>query len=522
MFVMNKLFFNRVFFTERNMRKVLFVFMTLILPYMAYGVEVDGINYELNEVDKTAQVRNKSGVKYSGHLVIPPDIKVDEVPYTVTGIMPYAFNRCDNLESVSIPESVTALYEWTFLECYSLDTLFIHKKLTHIDYGAFRYCPSLASIVVDPENPVYDSRQGCNAIIMKDNDTLILGCKATVIPEGVSYIGDYAFMGCDYISSISIPNSVKGIGKSTFASCNNLTDINIPEGLTEICSGAFFECFSLESISIPKSVTYIDENAFDRCSVISSIVVDKDNAFYDSRQDCNAIIETASDKLIAGGLATVIPNDVKSLGSESFSQRDITSITIPGNVEVIGTGAFYYCQELTSVTILEGVKSIGEMAFMFDESLVSVTIPSTVTGIGSSAFSICDNLKEFTCLADTPPVCSKYTFGNLAECTLMVPENSISLYEADAVWGNFGHIVKIGGTTGVAHADLDNLSIQVNDGVLIISGLQDGERVSAYTMDGVLQGTATAIAGTASLNLPKGSVLLVRSSDESGISLLVE
>ena len=505
------------------MRKVLFIIMTLILPVMAYGVEVDKINYELNEVDKTAQVLSRSGKRYSGDLVIPSEITVDEVTYSVTGIKPLAFNFCEGLESVSIPEGVTALHKMTFSGCSKLDTVFIHKNLTYIEYGTFRNCSSLKSIVVDPENPVYDSREDCNAIIMKDNDTLILGCNTTVIPEGVSYIGDYAFNG-SLFSTIAIPDGVKGIGEDAFAGCRNLTSINIPGSVTEISSCAFMECFSLESIYIPKSVSYIAESAFSRCSVINSIVVDKDNAFYDSRQNCNAIIETETDKLIAGGLSSVIPDDVKILGIESFAQRKISSITIPGNVEVISDYAFYNCLELTSVTISEGVDSIGECAFFFDEKLASVTIPSTVTKIGSNAFSLYNNdLKEFTCLADVPPVCGMYAFGyNQQECTLKVPENSISAYQTADVWKNFGLIEKIGGTTGVASVDLDNLSVQVNDGVVIISGLQDGEQVSAYTMDGILQGTATAIAGTARLNLPKGKVILTRSYNDSSISILVE
>jgi len=247
----------------------------------------------------------------------------------------------------------------------------------------------------------------------------------------VASIGDGAFWGCSGLTSVTIPNSVTSIGKRTFAECSSLTSVTIPNSVTSVGDRAFEECSSLTSISIPNSVTSIGDSAFDGCNGLTSINVDPDNSTYDSRNNCNAIVETASNKLIAGCQNTVIPNSVTSIENH----------------------AFYGCSRLTSVTIPSSVTSIGDYAFYNCRGLTSVTVDwETPLEIDGSVFA------------------SSY-YGN---ATLYVPKGTKALYEAADVWKDFGDIVEMDeitigdegirtycSTQALDFSDLDNIKAYI-------------------------------------------------------------
>ena len=131
-----------------------------------------------------------------------------------------------------------------------------------------------------------------------------------IIPEWETEIKEEAFEYCKELTSVEFPLWIKKIGKGAFYGCENLTDITLPEWVKKIGDNAFFLCSSLTGISIPPSVTEIGQDAFYRCSSLTSITVSKDNKFYDSREDCNAIIHTESNTLIRGCMNTIIPPSV--------------------------------------------------------------------------------------------------------------------------------------------------------------------------------------------------------------------
>ena len=246
-----------------------------------------------------------------------------------------------------------------------------------------------------------------------------------VIPSSVKYNGvtysvtsirDDAFRGCESLTSIQIPNSVTSIGQSAFSWCSGLTSIQIPNSVTSIGDWAFAYCSGLTSIQIPNSVTSIGNCAFSGCESLTSIVVDAGNRKYDSRNGCNAIIETASNTLIAGFQNTIIPNSVTSIGSS----------------------AFYGCESLTSIEIPNSVTSIGYYAFYYCSSLTSIEIPNSVTSIGDSAFSGCSSLTKITCLAITPPTIETNTFDSDSySAELYVPAGCISAYQSANYWKKF-------------------------------------------------------------------------------------
>lgn len=192
------------------------------------------------------------------------------------------------------------------------------------------------------------------------------GCSALtsiVLPNGLTSIGNEAFDSCSGLASIIIPDGVTAINYDTFRHCYNLASVNIPNGVTTIGNWAFYRC-SISSLTIPESVTSISNSAFAGCSSLTSIEVEGGNTIYDSRNDCNAIIETATNTLLAGCANTTIPESVTSIGDNAFYERStITAVTIPDAITSIGDRAFLGCSNLTSIIIPEGVTSLGYASF---------------------------------------------------------------------------------------------------------------------------------------------------------------
>ena len=192
----------------------------------AQDFEVGGINYNiLSSEDKTVEVRSGSN-KYTGSVTIPASVTYNGEAYSVKSIGNNAFRRWHGLTSIEIPSSVTSIGE-----------------------RAFEKCDTLTSIVVGDGNTVYDSRGNCNAIIETASNTLILGCKNTIIPEGVTSIGNHAFHDCTSLTSIVIPEGVTRIGDYAFSYCSNLKNFRVPSELTSVSSYAFYYNTALSDIS---------------------------------------------------------------------------------------------------------------------------------------------------------------------------------------------------------------------------------------------------------------------------------
>ena len=353
------------------MKKQLLFILMMMMPMVAWAdkkVKIDNLWYLLDEyIYKASVISNPDDIndKYRGDIVIPATVSYEGVEYNVIRINQYAFEYCEELSSVVIPNSVTYIAPSAFHGCTALTSVAIPNSVTQIgssafqdctglvkvsltdgleriDPSAFAYCTSLTSlfipksvksiwgtttgyqnyvkgvsiitgckkltsIVVDKENSTYDSRDDCNAIIETASNKLIAGCGKSIIPQGVKYLSIEAFQGCEELESLYFPSSF----------------------VVDPTEWSFGMNFS-------------------GCINLRSITVDENNPCIDSRDNCNAIIQTATDKLILGCKETVIPNSVKAIGSYAFFHIDNfinrTSLVIDNNIELIERYAISGCK----------------------------------------------------------------------------------------------------------------------------------------------------------------------------------
>ena len=217
----------------------------------------------------------------------------------------------------------------------------------------------------------------------------------------VTSIGNYAFDGCEDLTSISIPNSVMTIGHFAFRNCKRLTSISIPNVVTSIGEKAFYGCTGLTSITIPSSVTSIGLRAFQNCTSLASITIPNslasiggeafDNtAWYKKQPDGLLYLGKVAYKYkgnMPKNTSITIEEGTLGIGGAAFIYcSNLISISIPNSVTYIAPDVFYGCSGLTSVTIPNSVTSMGDRVFNSCSSLTSVTIPNSVTSIGNGAF----------------------------------------------------------------------------------------------------------------------------------------
>lgn len=347
----------------------------------------------------------KALFKYKGELPANTKIKVIE---GCTQICDNAFSGQEGLIEISISSSVAA-----------------------IGGNALRNCKNLKTITVNEGNAAYDSRGNCNAIIEKVTNTLIAGCSGTNIPSSVTAIGDNAFYGNFDREEIIIPNQIDSIGQYAFYNNDNVKSILIGKGLRKICSLSFSSLPNLKEIAVSAS-----------------------NPYFDSRDNCNAIIEKATNTLVLGCSNTKIPNTVKVIGDRAFwgTAYEITALVIPNSVEEIGGFVFYNMPKLKEFTIGANVKSFGQLAFSQCKNILSI---ESLNGFPDDIRDNIFNSEVYT------------------NATLYVPEGCRNNYRLASGWNQFKNIVEGQMPSGIVQVTMDSMS--ENEVVHSVSG----QRLSA-------------------------------------------
>lgn len=388
-------------------KNILVCLLALLLPCLAvaHDFEVDGIYYNItSEERKTVEVTDPSDKKvvdggykfYKDVVFIPEKVSYDGKEYTVTAIGERAFENNYELLSVVMPNTIRSIKEFAFSGCISLKSLTISSAVSEIGDYAFMGLRSLEHLAVDSHNKTFDSRGDCNAIIRTRTNTLLVGCKTTIIPDGVEVIAGNAFISCQDTSiepfELNFPPSVEIIEPFAFNCCYPLSAVTFSEGLRRIGRWAFMGT-SIECLEIPASVTEIDEQAFISCDSLKVIKVRKGNKVYDSRKGCNAIIESATGRLLRGSEGTtIVPDGVKVISSCAFYGSKIKKIKLPSSLETIERCAFVCCKELKKLVIPGSVRKI-HYEILMDSGVEEVIVENGVEEIPEYAFFECPKLR---------------------------------------------------------------------------------------------------------------------------------
>ena len=335
---------------------------------------VDGLWYYIENGGAVLCRQVENGVvkypDYNGpdEFVVPSSIEYQGKTWPVTKIGERCmgfFKQYDKITRIVVPSSVTEIGTLAFDGLPALESIYIPKSVVKIGENLLgKDINNPARIEIDPSNPVYDSRENCNAIIETATNTLIVGCQGTVIPSSVTSIGDNAFRTCKKLESIVIPEGVKRIGKSAFEGCSGLISISMPASLESIGDGAFESCSGLSSITIPAGLESIGSAAFFNCTGLRSIKVAQGNRVFDSREDCNAIVNTRAGELILACASTIIPQGIKKIGYRAFYHCRLSNgLVLPEGIEEIADEAFAGCTGYSEIVLPASLKSLGKDVF---------------------------------------------------------------------------------------------------------------------------------------------------------------
>lgn len=349
--------------------------------------------------DKTCEVTRKEDKPGYGKDYMYDDYEGDiKIPSTANGyqvisIGSNAMASCQKVTSVKIPNSVTKISNFAFFWCQGLSSITIPNSVTSLESYVFCGCTSLSSLK---------------------------------LPNTITVLNASLLEYCTSLTSITIPSTVTEILDNALASCTGLTSITIPASVTSIGYLAFQSCTGLKNLTIPKSVAKIHHRALEGCTALESIVVEDGNPFYNSINNCNALIETSTSMLVKGCKNTVIPNTVKIIEDGAFNGcKGLTEIKIPDSVESTGLYSFGHCPNLTKVTLGNSFKTIGRHSFDQCFELTTLVMGNSVTTIESAAFQSCRKLTSVT-FPNTLTTIEDYAFSGCSSMTTLTIPSSVT------------------------------------------------------------------------------------------------
>lgn len=413
----------------------------LCLPAVAsaqYFV-VGGIGYNvLSPTEHTVEVVPKSSY-YSGNVVIPATVTRSGITYDVVALGEEAFYG-SNLTGITIPSSVTQIKYGCFLFATLPSSVYVPASVTEIGEVAFA-ANQLTAINVDENNPSYRSIDGM--LFSKDSLTLV---ECPMAKGG----------------AITLPPNTRRIASYAFGYCRNVTQVTLHEGITAIGDWAFVDNVMLDNVVIPATVTQLGAGLFTHCVALTHLAIAPGNTHYymdgmmifSADGDSLLSVHKSADSLfLPEGLLFVsgfsgngdiryvhVPEGVTTIQSNAFNGSSLVSIDFPNQMDRIGGWAFYYCTSLTRVGMPDSLGAMGEGCFHSCSRLTSIDIPNALRIIPEGAFFMCNALSHIT-WGDAVEVVDTAAFGDCAFVELTLPP-TLRVVRGMAFIGDYKGVMK--------------------------------------------------------------------------------
>ena len=438
---------------------------------------IDGFRYLLDSGTKTATLVPPKDGDYSGDIIIIPE-KVkgnDGVEYVVTTLGASCFSGCRGLTSITIPSSVTSLGESCFGFCSGLTSITIPSSVTSLGDDCFGWCSGLTSITIPSSVTSLGASCFCGCS----------GLTSITIPSSVTSLGYYCFGFCSGLTSITIPSSVTSLGESCFKECSGLTSITIPSSVTSLGASCFKECSGLTSITIPSSVTSLGWYCFEDCKNLETVYFE---GKYCRSNYANLKIPTTS--------IIKVPTEYLQGYKDSFGS-DYKYI-YAWNPDGSGDDTKPVTQCATPSV------SYGEGKLMFACETTGAKYHYTITDTDITSDALSENGEVSLSAAYNISVYATadgYKASDKAEATLY-------WIDANLDTGTNINMVRTRGVVASAH-----------DGIITLSGLDNGEVVKFYATDGKYLGSSVAANGAASYAVNESLVIAKVGKDSIKIAM---
>ena len=359
------------------------------------------------------------------------ELKSVSLPDELVEVGPEAFLGCINLTSIKLPESLREISRNAFSGCISLKKIEIFDKVEKIGVDAFKGCSNLTEMII-PEhlydevvaateecpgslkiityNTEYTQIEGNNRkeYIGEEEYADNLTLEEFAIPEGVKFIGCYAFRGCKKLKHIILPKTLREIGEAAFYECEAITELHIPESVEEIFMNAFWKCSKLASISLPDNLEALWGGCFSDCRSLKYIDIPKNikEISYGTFSNCVQLSEVSlseqTEKIRSKAFynchslrSVSIPACQKEIEEYTFyGCKSFTQLHLPEKLNVIKRYAFAECSSIEEITLPDCLTVIDEGAFENCSRLVRICIPESVRRIGDNAFAGCSRLEN--------------------------------------------------------------------------------------------------------------------------------
>ena len=472
------------------------------LPVMGSDFLVDGIDYSIYSAeDKTVYVTWTS-TSYSGDIVIPETITVDDETYTVVSVGDFAFIQESNVTSVKLPETLTRLGMGAFSYCTGLRSIDVPSSVRYIGNGVFNGCTNLEEISLPEEVDYLGS-----AVFGYTN------LKTVQVPKGISELPSQLFEQCKKLETVVLPEGITSIGFQAFQNNFALTSINIPSTVETIGNNCFAFC-GLESFTIPAALKSYGDNALTNMSSLKAYTVEKGNEYFTTIDGVlySKDLKVLNSFPLACNITDYQVNEsTDSIADYAFYGAKIHNVRLPEGLRAIGKSSFCACANLDVVTVPDNVEKIGPYAFFNCIGMTKLLLGRSLRIVENSAFTYTSALMSVESYNPVPPAGVVFTDETYTSGTLWVPSESIAAYKDAEGWSAFKDITSFGGSGIDVHGGSD---FQINvEGTTISIVCEADVPVDIWTVEGkhVFSGR-----GKTKYEVAGGTAYIVRAGIKSG------